>query len=296
MAEELKKKCFVIMPFSKTTPTHTEEYWTSHYEKFLKPMIESNKSLKAERSSPLRGDILRLIITDLVTVPIVVADLTDANPNVFWELGVRQSFRHCTVTIAEFGFKLPFDLGFKGTIFYYPKDHIKNQKFVEQFNTAIGDCLSNPESPDSHVLETIGGRGTLFQILMKEETLRKLDALLSEISANINLLDRIKQNCETNAELRKKNATTHMVTDRYRTLALESLIVNRYVDADDEFYKFAETYFTQVVACDPQLSKWSEKEAKVEEWLLTIDARIRTRLATYQRMVTKQKKKTLLSL
>jgi len=36
--------------------------------------------------------------------------LTDYNPNVFWELGVRQSFKHNTITIAEEGVILPFDV------------------------------------------------------------------------------------------------------------------------------------------------------------------------------------------
>lgn len=89
------------MPFSKTTDKHTEDYWTEHFERFLKPLIEENPGLEARRSEPLRGDILRQIITDLVVSRVVVADLTDHNPNVYWELGVRQSFQHGTVTIAE---------------------------------------------------------------------------------------------------------------------------------------------------------------------------------------------------
>jgi hypothetical protein len=44
---------------------------------------------------------------------------TDLNANVIWELGVRQSFDHCTITISEdVGKHLPFDLGVKGTLYY----------------------------------------------------------------------------------------------------------------------------------------------------------------------------------
>ena len=32
---------------------------------------------------------------------IVVADITDSKPNVYWELGVRQSFKHGTIIIRE---------------------------------------------------------------------------------------------------------------------------------------------------------------------------------------------------
>lgn len=71
------------MPFGKTTDEHTEEYWTKHFENFLKPLIEENPNLEARRSKELRGDILNEIITDLVTSPIVVANLTDKNANVF---------------------------------------------------------------------------------------------------------------------------------------------------------------------------------------------------------------------
>ena len=100
MSKTNRKRCFVIMPFSKTSDQHTTEYWTKHFESFLKTLIEECE-LEAYRSEPLRGDILRQIISGLLVSPVVVADLTDGNSNVFWELGVRQSFKHGTVTIAE---------------------------------------------------------------------------------------------------------------------------------------------------------------------------------------------------
>ncbi|MFX1503911.1 MAG: hypothetical protein ACFFDH_23315, partial [Promethearchaeota archaeon] len=115
---EQKLKCFVIMPFSRSSDKHTEYYWTNHFNDFLKPEIEKIPVLKAVRSDELRGDILKEIINDLYNSYIVVADLTDHNPNVFWELGIRLSFRYRTITIAEKGTKLPFDVSTKNTIFY----------------------------------------------------------------------------------------------------------------------------------------------------------------------------------
>ena len=78
MSED-RKTCFVIMPFSETTDKHTAEYWMKHFENFLKPLIEENSKVIAHRSEPLRGDIVKQIINDLVVSPIVVADLTDKN-------------------------------------------------------------------------------------------------------------------------------------------------------------------------------------------------------------------------
>lgn len=82
------KRCFVIMPFSKTTTKRTEKYWTEHFKGFLKPKIETVEELAAERSKPVRGEILRGIITDLISADIVVADLTDSNPNVYYESAI----------------------------------------------------------------------------------------------------------------------------------------------------------------------------------------------------------------
>lgn len=199
MVRGKKVKCFVIMPFSKTTDIHTKEYWDGQFTNVLKPRIESTHPLVVERSRPLRGDVLRQIITDIITAEVVIADVTDSNANVYWELGVRQSFKHGTITIAEFGTALPFDLGTKGTLFYYPTDHIKMEDlFFKPFHVAIEDCLKNPNSPDSHVLETIGGRGTLYQIIARDESVRKLEAVISEIDYNIQTLGEIVSCCTKN--------------------------------------------------------------------------------------------------
>jgi len=269
MTLEVEQKCFVIMPFSKTTEKRTEEYWAKHYATFIKPLIESDHPLIAERSSPLRGDILRQIITDLVTSPIVVADLTDANPNVYWELGVRQSFKHGTITIAEDGTPLPFDLGGKGTLFYFPKDHIKMQGFRNQFHKAVKDCLANPNLPDSHVLETISGWGTLYQILMRAESLRRLDAVMSELEYDKGTFDIVMKRCKKNIELREeKKSGIEYTTDLLRSSAVESLVVNRYIDAEKSFYSVVEKCLDYLNMINTRLISWPSRESTIEPWLL----------------------------
>lgn len=151
-------KCFIIMPFSKSSEKHTEDYWTNHFYNFLKPEIENIPNVEVYRSEELRGDIVRKIIIDLYDSDIVIANLTDYNPNVFWELGVRQSLQYRTITIAEVSTKLPFDISTKRCIFYFPEGSEKNKKFFKDLKNAIVDCIENPEEPDSIVLETISSR------------------------------------------------------------------------------------------------------------------------------------------
>jgi hypothetical protein len=290
-----KQKCFVIMPFSKTTDEHSEDYWNNHYNQFLKPLIEINPLIETFRSFPLKGDILRQIITDLVTAPIVVADLTDKNPNVYWELGVRQSFKHCTVTIAELGTNLPFDLHTKGTLFYQ-HDSIKNQKFITDFHTALSSCLIEPLAPDSQVLETIGGRGTLFQIITHEETLRKLDALLAEINVNKDLLDHIIVLCRENAEGRKKDKSfkAQSMTIKFRTMSVESLWVNRYIYADELFYDNLNKYLQGMDAYNDQLSFWTHSPTTfmegIEKWLIEKKELVSPQIVELQVSITQHRK------
>jgi len=254
------------MPFSKTTDEHTEDYWTKHFESFLKPLIEENPNLEARRSKAMRGDILREIITDLVVSPVVVADLTDNNPNVYWELGVRQSFKHGTVTIADEATELPFDIDKKGTLRYYPENHLKNADFCRDFKEAIQDCLTHPERPDSQVLETLSGRGTLFEIFHRDEAIRRLDALLSECDWNLNIWEEVVNQVRAN---QKKSEKRSLTTMRFRISAIELLMTNRYVDEDQSFFRLAELNSDLSIAANDILNGWGYDPENAEKWLLS---------------------------
>jgi hypothetical protein len=255
------------MPFSKTTDQHTQEYWTGHFEHFLKSLIEEESSLEARRSRPLRGDVLRQIIVDLVTSPVVVADLTDKNPNVFWELGVRQSFRHGTVTVAEIGTTLPFDIGVKSTLFYCPSDHIKMDEFRGLFKEAIRDCVAHPDRPDSHVLETLTGRGSLFALLHRDEVIRRLNALVSELNENE---ESIKYAMEVAAHNQKNPKDRSFPAARLRCAATELLVTSRYLDEADSLYESLENHYDNLLLTNEELVKWQEHPDRTDKFLLTV--------------------------
>lgn len=268
MSEE-KEICFVIMPFTRTTAKHTKAYWTKHFQSFLKPLIEEIPELEARRSKPLRGDILRGIITTLVTSRVVVADLTDLNPNVFWELGVRQSFKHGTVTIAEEGTKLPFDVSTKGTLFYYD-ERLKNEAFRKDFKEAVLDCLEYPERSDSQVFETLSGRGTLFEIFRRDEAIRRLNAVLSEIECNNEVFEGVIEDIQENKEKRKegKQKECSFPGELMAKSAADLLCVDRYVDEDEEFFEGPRRYSAHVISINHHLGDWIYNEEWAEKWFL----------------------------
>jgi hypothetical protein len=259
------KRCFVIMPFSETNENHTTEYWARHFSSYLKPLIESVKGLEAFRSEPLRGNIASQIITDLTNSDIVVADLTDHNPNVLWELGVRQSFKHGTITIAETGTKIPFHFSHKGILFYNG-DHLDNEDFEDQFKKSLRDCIKRPEKPDSPVLETLGGRGTLYGIVHKEENQRRIQALQTELKINEKLLETISACIKKNKAFRKNHEICTMPSRFFKFSAIDFLHVNRYLDKDNKFYENINIYLNHIMAHNRHLEEWWSYPIDCEDW------------------------------
>jgi hypothetical protein len=262
------------MPFSQSTAEHTEAYWNALFENLIKPLIEENSGIDVFRSAPRREDVLGEIIKNLVTQHIVVADLTDHNPNVFWELGVRQSFQHRTITIAEHGTKLPFDLGKKGTLFYHTKDAVKNEQFRHDLRTAIQDCIDHPDRPDSYVLEAIAGRGSLFEIIRREEVQRRIHALKSELDFNLYLLElvtnRVKNNIEIQSKKIKGETATNKkvtVTARFRYPSIELLVATRYLDASDDLYSNAESYYDDLHRLNDQMLVWETCTEETDSYI-----------------------------
>lgn len=132
------KTCCVIMPFGETTPTHTEDYWRRHFERFIKPAVERamqdghTLGYHAEVIRDQHGRISNNVFERLQHADVVLADLTDANPNVLYELGVRHTLRSSTILIIEKDQTIPFYFGSYDTIIYDPKDFMAFAEHVEQ--------------------------------------------------------------------------------------------------------------------------------------------------------------------
>lgn len=263
----MRYRCLIIMPYSQSSDQHTEEYWTTHFQKFLKPIVEEVPTLEAHRINPTHGDILRQIITDLVICPIVIAELTDHNPNVFWELGVRQSFKHNTITIAEKGTVIPFDISSKATLFYNPNDHLRIIEFRERLREALIDCINNPDKTDSHVLETISGRGSLFEMMRLDEAKRRLEALIAECKRNWELLNNIFTH--PNKANREKRYGGFPLRLHFDVKAMELLLTNRYLDEPLKFYLTCESYYSTVDAINRyffELKSLDEQYKSILQW------------------------------
>jgi hypothetical protein len=109
----------------------------------------------------------------------VVADLTERNPNVFYELAVRPAIRKPFIQIINKGESIPFDVAATRTVFV---DH-HDLDNVETAKAEITEQIVSLES-DSSTLETPISVSLDLQTLRRSENPgeRSLADVLSELS------------------------------------------------------------------------------------------------------------------
>lgn len=177
-----KKKCFVIMPFSKTTEKHDEAYWTEFFETLQKIMEEKNYTTIRSEVGPYK--LFSNIVENIESSDIVIAVLTDFNANVWYELGIRHTLKTGTIMLLQEGQKAPFDISDFGIIFY--KDSIGLERYVKKEIGKYLDKLTD-NACDSPVMYSLNN-GVNKGIEKKLEEMEKLIwRLISEVPENTKL-------------------------------------------------------------------------------------------------------------
>lgn len=143
------KKCFVIMPFSKTQSC-TEEEWNDIFDNMIKPSVENSRSnYRCLRADILIGNIIKHILDNLNKADVVLADLTDRNPNVFYELGVRHALRNGTILITQNIDDVPFDLRQYSVIKYSWKTRKGKDDFMDKVNKVLAVIENDPDGKNT---------------------------------------------------------------------------------------------------------------------------------------------------
>jgi ferritin-like protein len=109
--EQKKKECFVLMPISDQDGENTEAHFMDVFNDIIEPACimagyEAIRADQVKKTNLIHLDILKKIIES----PIAICDLSNRNPNVLFELGIRQSFDMPVVLIQERGTKKIFDI------------------------------------------------------------------------------------------------------------------------------------------------------------------------------------------
>src|ERR1700736_4586165 len=109
----MKPLCFVLMPFGvKPNGAGNTVNFDAVYHQLIAPSIEAAELEPIRADEELVGGIIhKPMFERLLLCEFAIADLTTANANVFYELGVRHAMLPGTTVLLQGGVvRLPFDV------------------------------------------------------------------------------------------------------------------------------------------------------------------------------------------
>lgn len=117
MEKGKKERCFIITPIGDDSDP-IRRHIEGIIDAAIKPALEDKYEIIVAHKIYEPGSISKQVITEIYQAKLVIANLTNRNPNVMYEL----AFRHClgkpAIMIAEKGTALPSDIILERTIFY----------------------------------------------------------------------------------------------------------------------------------------------------------------------------------
>jgi len=156
-----RQVCFVDMPFGrKVDPkSRVEIDFDQIYERGIRPAVEQAglECIRGDREEA-GGIIHAAMFARLLLAEFVIADMTTANPNVFYELGVRHSARpYTTIPLFATLGAPPFDVDMVRAVPYDLQDGKLTEEGAASLARAIGKriraALQSPVAKDSPLFQ-----------------------------------------------------------------------------------------------------------------------------------------------
>ena len=185
------KVCFIISAIGESG-TPTRERADKVYKYLIAPVCEDlgYKPIRVDHVNAV-DNINETIINYLKTAHMVIADMTEHNPNAFYELGFRQALELPLVPIIESAGKLPFDVMMTRTTFY--------DTDVSKIEESKVDLKSKMQSFENFKMP--------ISRLDKTTTLESIDKKLNQkLDKILSLLERSDRNLITSDTLRFRDS------------------------------------------------------------------------------------------
>lgn len=144
-----KQTCFIIAPIGESE-SETRKRSDQVFKHVIAPAVEplGYKPIRADQISE-PGIITTQVIQHVVDSPLVVADLTGRNPNVFYELAIRHAIKKPLVQLISKGEQIPFDVAGMRTI----SIDIHDLDSVEESKKELGKQVDSMKG-GKHQIET----------------------------------------------------------------------------------------------------------------------------------------------
>jgi hypothetical protein len=212
--------CFVIGPIGKDGSLE-RKHADLLLHAVIKEVMEAEEfgyRVKRADEDADPGMISDRVITDITHAELVVADLTDLNPNAFYELGIRHSTEKPTIHVARSGTQLPFDNVAHRTIFVDLTDWqsiVRGRELLAASARAI-------KEPDFQVSNPITQANASFKMRQSADP---RDRIISELQERIATVEKDKfaefNAIETSIRNLTKQLTAEDRTSRLYTVSFD---------------------------------------------------------------------------
>src|SRR6266849_5816666 len=152
--------CFVLMPFGrKMDAAGRVTNFDSIYQKIIAPAVQQAglEPVRADEEK-IGGTIHKPMFERLMLCHYAVADITGANPNVFYELGIRHALRpRSTVILFREGTVIPFDIALVRGLSYKTDgsgEPVETEASVGAIAEQLHSARDNPH-PDSPIFQLL---------------------------------------------------------------------------------------------------------------------------------------------
>lgn len=239
MSADFDSKCFVISPIGEEG-SETRERADQVLEHVIKPALEPYEYY-ATRADDIAepGIITNQIIEHVVECPLVIADLTGSNPNVFYELAVRHAYQKPIIQLCREREKIPFDLAGTRTI----EVEISNLETASRAKEEISEQIDNILEGDPDVDTPISAALQLKELRESDnpeeqsmaEILESISELRNSVASIRNLLDNSDRKAVqdisgrlTVEEIHRRRSLLHNFLNEYQQnkSELESIILD----------------------------------------------------------------------
>jgi len=227
-SEENIKTCFVMMPISDSS-----EYEKGHFSRVYRYLIKP--ACEKAGFFPIRADdvassnhIVIDILKKIIKSDIVLCDLSGRNPNVLYELGLRQAFNKPAALIKDDKTSDIFDIqGFR----YFPYDHklrIDNVKLeIDKIAKSLTDTYDKREHDINSIVQLLGVEPAKLEgtVQLSTENSILLEAI-NGITKRIGNIERLNRNTSKKVRQIQRRIPDEMasISEYYKASALDQAI------------------------------------------------------------------------
>ena len=181
MSEQSRDICFVISPIGKKD-TPTRKHVDNVFRYIIEPALpDAYEPLRADHISE-SGMITRQVIEHVLNDPLVIADLSEHNANVFYELAIRHAARKPFIQIMDEKWKpIPFDVAGIRTILYDISDPGSVDECRKHIMSFIQASQKKPAGIDNPIFAALALAFALNSEAIAVRTEAERIAMLGEI-------------------------------------------------------------------------------------------------------------------